>query len=158
MDADQDRRRLLAALPGILRQLAGSGVWELEVSAGQASLYVRQRPGPPLAEDVESTEVGAGAEGLIAVAAPLAGIFYDAPSPDQPPYVTKGEAVEAGQVVALVEAMKVFNEIHVEVGGVIEDILVAGGQAVQAGQTLMTLRPDPPAPYGDSPAPLSPTE
>ncbi len=59
-------------------------------------------------------------------------------------------------MVALVEAMKVFNEIHVDVSGVIEDILVAGGQAVQAGQTLMTLRPDPPTPYGDSLLPLAP--
>ncbi|MDQ3701182.1 MAG: biotin/lipoyl-binding protein [Chloroflexota bacterium] len=152
MDAEGDRQRLLAALPGLLREMAENGVRELEVSAGDASLYVRQRPGllPPLASS--EADVGADVEGLVAVSAPLAGVFYGAPAPDQPAFVSAGEAVEAGQMVALVEAMKVFNEIHVEVSGVIVDVLLTDGQAVRAGQVLMTVRPDPPPPYADPPS------
>lgn len=152
MDAEGDGQRLLAALPGLLREMAENGVRELEVSAGDASLYVRQRPGllPPLASS--EADVGADVEGLVAVSAPLAGVFYGAPAPDQPAFVSAGEAVEAGQMVALVEAMKVFNEIHVEVSGVIVDVLLTDGQAVRAGQVLMTVRPDPPPPYADPPS------
>lgn len=152
MDAEGNRQRLLAALPGLLRELAVNGVRELEVSAGDASLYVRQRSGlvPPLKGSVADS--GADDEGLVAVTAPLAGVFYGAPAPDQPAYVSAGEAVEAGQTVALVEAMKVFNEIHAEVGGVIVDVLLTDGQAVQTGQVLMTVRPDPPPPYADIPS------
>lgn len=151
MDAEGERQRLLAALPGLLRELAENGVRELEVSAGDASLYIRQRPGllPPLEEPV--ADAGVEALGLVPVTAPLAGVFYGSPAPDQPAYVSAGEAVEAGQTVALVEAMKVFNEIHVEVSGLIVDVLLADGQAVQAGQVLMTVRPDPPPPYADTP-------
>jgi acetyl-CoA carboxylase biotin carboxyl carrier protein len=146
-----ERERLLAALPALLRELAESGVTELEASAGGVSLYLRQRPGapPPLERatgaggegDAADGESEAG-EGLVAVTAPLAGVFYGSPSPEEPPYVAPGDAVEAGQVVALVEAMKVFNEIHTEVAGSVEAILVDTGQAVQAGQLLMTIRPD----------------
>jgi acetyl-CoA carboxylase biotin carboxyl carrier protein len=146
-----ERERLLAALPALLRELAESGVTELEVSAGGVSLYLRQRPGtlPPLeGASGDAREAGAAEgepepeEGLVAVTAPLAGVFYGAPSPEEPPYATPGDAVEVGQVVALVEAMKVFNEIHTEVAGTVEAILVDTGQAVQAGQLLMTIRPD----------------
>jgi acetyl-CoA carboxylase biotin carboxyl carrier protein len=146
-----ERERLLAALPALLRELAESGVTELEVSAGGASLYLRQRPGPPPligGAAVDARDAGGAeaesqpGEGLVAVTAPLAGVFYGASSPEEPPYVTPGDAVEAGQVVALVEAMKVFNEIHTEVAGTVEAILVETGQAVQAGQLLMTIRPD----------------
>ena len=81
-------------------------------------------------------------EGLAYITAPLAGVFYGAASPDEPPYVSEGEAVEAGQVVALVEAMKVFNEIHADVSGVVVAVLASNGQTVLAGQTLITIRPD----------------
>jgi biotin carboxyl carrier protein len=134
-------------LPALLRDLADSGVTELEVVAGEASLFVRQRTGParpaPAAGPEPGTTAEAGpAEGLVAVTTPLAGIAYRSPSPDEPAYVRVGEAVRRGQVVALIEAMKVFNEIHADVGGVVEEILVTSGQSVQAGQTLLLVRPD----------------
>jgi acetyl-CoA carboxylase biotin carboxyl carrier protein len=142
-----ERDQLLDALPALLRELAEHGVTELEVSAGPATLYLRQRPGQfgpgqALSAGGESGPGDLVAEGLVAVTTPLAGVFYGAPSPDEPAYVTPGEAVEAGQVVALVEAMKVFNEIHVDVAGTVVAVLLSSGQPVQAGQTLITIRPD----------------
>ncbi|HEX2035950.1 MAG TPA: acetyl-CoA carboxylase [Chloroflexota bacterium] len=148
---DLARDQLLSALPTLLRELTQSGVSEIEVTVGSASLYLRQQlnavPQPALTVPSENgaPQVGAPDAGLVAVTAPLSGVFYAAPSPDDSPYVMKGDVVEPGQVVALVEAMKVFNEIHAEAAGVVEEILVSPGQQVKSGQTLMTIRPDPEA-------------
>jgi len=142
---------LLAALPGLLRDLAASGVVELEVSVGEARLYLRQRlhavsdsPVAPPARVLlapAAPEEGTLEEGLLPVTAPLSGVFYAAPSPNEPLYVREGDMVEAGQVVGLIEAMKVFNEIRVEVAGEIVRALAGTGDLVQAGQTLFLLRP-----------------
>ena len=138
---------LLRALPGLLRNLAESGVVELEVSVGEARVYVQQRPGAmrveplPAAAGPSETSPVDEAEGLVPVAAPLSGVFYTAPAPDERAYVHEGDEVEPGQVVGLIEAMKVFNEIHAEVGGVVARVLVSSGQVVQAGQPLLWLHP-----------------
>lgn len=73
------------------------------------------------------------------VRAPLAGLVYLSPNPDSPPFVTVGAAVEAGAVVAVIEAMKVFNEIRAERGGTVEAILAASGDEVEAGQLLLRI-------------------
>jgi acetyl-CoA carboxylase biotin carboxyl carrier protein len=133
---------VLAGLPALLRDLAAAGVVEFEVSVGRARLYVRQRPGTVAAE-APSSEGGTAPleeEGLVTVVAPLGGTFYVSPSPDEPPYVKEGDEVEQGQVIGLVEAMKVFNEIHAEASGTVATLLVSAGQIVQAGQPLMTIR------------------
>ena len=150
-----ERERLLASLPALLKELAASGVTELDVTAGDASLYLRQRPGAPVAPDAPAEGDGPAAagdeeraaeeEGLVPILAPLAGVFYGAPEPDEPPYVNPGDVVEVGQVVALVEAMKAFNEIHAEVAGTVVAVMVANGRSVAAGEPLMTVRPDPAA-------------
>jgi acetyl-CoA carboxylase biotin carboxyl carrier protein len=137
---------LLAALPDLLRELAASNVVELEVSAGDARLYVRQRPGAPPPAPALSAPAGAAEsapeeEGLIPVAAPLSGMYYAGPSPADPPYVQEGDAVEEGQVVGLVEAMKVFNEIHAETAGTVAKLLVASGALVHAKQPILLIRP-----------------
>ncbi len=142
---------LLAALPRLLRDLAAGGVIELEVSVGEARLYLRQRlhavsdsPGAPLAPEVrvpEAAEDDTLDKGLIPVTTPLSGVFYAAPSPNEPPYVREGDPVEPGQVVGLIEAMKVFNEIRVEAAGDIVRVLARTGDLVQAGQVLFLLRP-----------------
>jgi biotin carboxyl carrier protein len=153
---DQAPDRLLALLPALLRELAASNVVELEVTAGEARLYLRQRQGdgapapawqqarPDAADEV--ADETAGEAGLVAIMAPLAGVFYAAPAPNEPAYVQEGEEVASAQVVGLIEAMKVFNEIHAEVGGTVAKVLVATGQHVQNGTALMRLRPLPGAP------------
>lgn len=80
-------------------------------------------------------------EGLVFVTSPIVGTFYRAPNPDASPYVDLGVAVAKGQVVCIVEAMKLMNEIEAEVSGTVARILVENGHAVEFGQRLFALRP-----------------
>lgn len=74
------------------------------------------------------------------VKAPLVGIFYSAPSSESKNYVEVGDCVIKGQVLAIIEAMKLMNEIKAEQDGVIEDILVENGQMVEFGQPLFIVK------------------
>ena len=71
----------------------------------------------------------------------MIGTFYLAPSPDSEPYVAVGTEVEADSVVCIIEAMKVMNEIKAEKSGIITEILLDNGKAVEFGQTLFKIRP-----------------
>lgn len=79
--------------------------------------------------------------GLPAIESPMVGTFYSAADPDSPPFVSVGKSVKADDVVCLIEAMKVFNEIKAERAGVIEKVLVSSGQPVEFGQKLFLIRP-----------------
>ena len=70
---------------------------------------------------------------------PMTGIFYGSPSPSSPPFVREGEQVSAGQVIGLIEAMKVFNEIPCPVSGSVLKLMAASGQLVEAGDVLMVI-------------------
>lgn len=72
-----------------------------------------------------------------AVVSPMVGTFYSAPTPDAQPFVKVGDVVATGQVVCVIEAMKLMNEIEAEVSGKITKILVENGQPVEYGQVLM---------------------
>jgi len=78
--------------------------------------------------------------GAIIVRSPMVGTFYAAPAPDQPPYVTVGKTIKEGDVLCIVEAMKLMNEIKSEVGGVISEILVENGQPVEFDQPLFKIK------------------
>lgn len=80
-------------------------------------------------------------ENLAEIVSPMVGVFYRAPSPNDPNFVEVGDKVEVGQTVALVEAMKVFNEITAEVAGTIVEIKPQSSDLVETGQVLITLRP-----------------
>lgn len=71
------------------------------------------------------------------ITSPMVGTFYKAPSPDASPFVTVGDIVATGQVVCIIEAMKMMNEIEAEVSGRVVEICVADGQSVEYGQVLM---------------------
>ena len=71
------------------------------------------------------------------ITAPMVGTFYSAPSPDAAPFVKVGDSVSAGQVVCIIEAMKLMNEIEAEVSGKITEICVKNGDAIEFGQVLM---------------------
>lgn len=73
------------------------------------------------------------------IKAPLVGTFYAAPSPDQPPFVQVGDTVKKGDVVLIVESMKLMNEVTSDVDGVVQEILVKNGDAVEYDQPLMIL-------------------
>lgn len=79
------------------------------------------------------------AEGEQLVVAPMVGTYYSAPAPGSDPYVTEGDVVEPGQVVGIIEAMKMMNEIESEVAGTVVRVLVKNGQPVEYGQPLMVV-------------------
>jgi acetyl-CoA carboxylase biotin carboxyl carrier protein len=81
------------------------------------------------------------AEELHAVKSPIVGTFYEAPSPGAPPFVKVGDTVEVGQVLCIVEAMKLLNEIESDVAGEIVKKLASNGQPIEYGQELFTIRP-----------------
>ena len=75
------------------------------------------------------------------VKSPIVGTFYEAPSPDAEPFVKVGDTVKAGQVLCIIEAMKLMNEIESDVAGVITRVLVKNGQPVEYGESLFAIRP-----------------
>jgi acetyl-CoA carboxylase biotin carboxyl carrier protein len=90
---------------------------------------------PPAASEL------AAEENLHIVKSPIVGTFYEAPSPGAPPFVKAGDAVEIGQVLCIVEAMKLLNEIESDIAGEIVKKLVSNGQPIEYGQELFVIRP-----------------
>jgi acetyl-CoA carboxylase biotin carboxyl carrier protein len=80
-------------------------------------------------------------EGLHTVKSPIVGTFYEAPSPGAPPFVKAGDTVQIGQVLCIVEAMKLLNEIESDVAGEIVKKLAVNGQPIEYGQELFVIRP-----------------
>jgi acetyl-CoA carboxylase biotin carboxyl carrier protein len=78
---------------------------------------------------------------LVAVKSPIVGTFYESPSPGAPPFVKVGDRVQVGQVLCIIESMKLMNEIEAEVAGTIVSKLVGNAQAVEYGEALFTVRP-----------------
>jgi acetyl-CoA carboxylase biotin carboxyl carrier protein len=80
-------------------------------------------------------------EALHLVKSPIVGTFYEAPAPGAPPFIKPGDHVQAGQVVCIIEAMKLMNEIESDMTGEIVKILAANGKPVEYGQPLFSIRP-----------------
>ncbi len=147
-------------LRDLLAAVEAAGLAELEMRDGSLRVHVRRRvtttaapiiaaappaAAPPVADTAAAATVpvttAAADQDLLAVRTPLTGMFYTAPTPQDPPYVQVGDPVEVDQVVALVEAMKVFNEIRSEHHGVVERIVAENGQLVHTDQPLLLLQP-----------------
>lgn len=90
---------------------------------------------------VASPEAASPEAGLHMVKSPIVGTYYESPSPGSPPFVKPGDAVEEGQVLCIVEAMKLMNEIEADVSGEITKCLVKNGQPIEYGQELFAIRP-----------------
>ena len=97
-------------------------------------------PAPPPAAPVGAKEPEP-AENLHIVRSPIVGTFYESPSPGSPPFVKPGDMVSLGQVLCIVEAMKLMNEIESDVAGEIVKKLVSNGQPIEYGQELFAIRP-----------------
>lgn len=80
-------------------------------------------------------------EHYISIPSPIVGIFHRSPSPEAPPYVDVGTVVKKGQVLCIVEAMKLMNEIESDTDGIIRNIPVENGQPVEYGETLFLIEP-----------------
>lgn len=100
-------------------------------SAASGAVVSNEAPGPP-AEPQSRTH---------AIVAPLTGIFYSSPSPGAAPYVKEGAHVSAGQVIGLIEAMKLFNEIKSDVSGRVRRMAVQSGALVKQKETLIEVEP-----------------
>jgi acetyl-CoA carboxylase biotin carboxyl carrier protein len=115
-----------------------------------APQYAAPYPGPaapapavPLPTPASAPAVAAAPaseEGVEVIKSPIVGTFYEAASPGAPAFVKRGDTVSLGQVLCIVEAMKLMNEIEAEKAGVIVEVLVSNGQPVEYGQPLFKIR------------------
>ncbi|MFZ5591439.1 MAG: acetyl-CoA carboxylase biotin carboxyl carrier protein [Bacillota bacterium] len=111
--------------------------------AGKSAPAAAAAPLPPVAPAAQPAAAApADTSGLAEVKSPMVGTFYRAPAPDAPPFVQEGDLVKPGQVLCIVEAMKLMNEIAAEVGGRVEKILVENAQPVEYGQVLFLIKPE----------------
>ncbi len=96
---------------------------------------------PPQAAAPAAPAEAAEEAGLHIVKSPIVGTYYEAPSPGSPPFIKVGDTVAVGQVLCIVEAMKLMNEIESDVAGEIVKMLVTNNQPVEYGQSLFAIRP-----------------
>ncbi|MCW5965185.1 MAG: acetyl-CoA carboxylase biotin carboxyl carrier protein [Bryobacterales bacterium] len=141
-----------------------SGVAELEVQRGESRVRIRRAVAatqdyvvggdarfsadtggsaslPPAASQAQSHPAKHEDSSLIMVKSPIVGTFYDSPSPEADSFVTVGDAVRPGQVLCIIESMKLMNEIECEHSGVIVSLYAENGQPVEYGEPLMAIRP-----------------
>jgi len=139
IEVDVERIRELAQI------LSEAGLTLLEVAEGETRIRLERagaQPGPmpaPVLPALPVPEPAASAvdfNNVQEVKSPMVGVFYAAPSPESPPFVKRGDRVRRGDVLCIIEAMKLLNEIVAEVDGEIADICVENGQVVEFSQTL----------------------
>ncbi len=148
------RRPDARAATELARQLGGlmKELDLVEIEVGLGSLTVRlKRPGAPVALPVPMAPASTPAAGpvvdvgtnatVVTIEAPMVGTFYRASSPTAEPYVREGDVVKQGQVLCIIEAMKLMNEIESKAAGRIEKILVENGQPVEYGQPMFLIEP-----------------
>lgn len=115
--------------------VAGSFERAVEYIAPQAA-----SPSAPAPKSATGSEK-ADKRNTVDIKAPMVGTFYRAPSPEAPPYVNIGDIIDVGQVICIIEAMKLMNEIKSEVKGKIVDIQVDNAEPVEFGQVLLVIEP-----------------
>ncbi len=145
----------LKRVEDLINVLEGSSVGELKLTEGETEIIIRRSPhmvltaAPTIVETHPGLPTVNGISGSqtpkvdksMPIVAPLTGVYYSAASPTTPPFVNIGEVIHVGQVVALVEAMKVFNEINAEVSGRVTSLIATNGNVVQKGDVLMRIEP-----------------
>lgn len=134
---------VVEAVRTLIGLMGSGGIRELDLSFGDVSIRLRGQgnsvtaaPSAPLPVlDASSPAVEPSSTGSL-ITAPMIGTFYSAPSPGDPPFVSLGDRIDAGQVVGIIEAMKIMNEIVADRAGIIVEVLVSNGQAVEYGSPL----------------------
>ncbi|OIO54178.1 MAG: acetyl-CoA carboxylase, biotin carboxyl carrier protein [Alphaproteobacteria bacterium CG_4_10_14_0_2_um_filter_63_37] len=147
----------LRGLRRLIKLLEGTDVNELEISEGERTVRIsRGAPAGTVYATVPApVPVAAAAPAAAApapaaapeikghfVTSPMVGTLYRAPSPDSPAYVEVGDHVTKGQVLCIIEAMKLMNEIEADASGRIVKILAENGQPVEYGEDLFVIDPD----------------
>lgn len=161
----------LKLIQNILNLIADSDVDEVSIEEGDFKIKVKktgevqqftysqpmqQAPAPPQppaqpansspgnntsTEDASDTANSASGDGDT-VKSPIVGTYYEAPSPDEPPFIKEGDKVSKGQTLCIVEAMKIMNEIEAEFSGTVQKILVNDAQPVEYDQPLFIIKKD----------------
>lgn len=140
----------------LVQLVIDSGIAEIEVQRGQDRVRIRRSPTPaaqsmrnmdvfvpapaPAPQDGSSSARPATGD-EITVKSPIVGTYYDAPKPGDPPFVRVGDSVEPGQVLCIIESMKLMNEIEAEVAGIVVSKLMENARPVEYGEALFLVRP-----------------
>lgn len=144
----------------LIELLEESGIAEIEIHEGEESVRISRGGSAPLPQTMvnvppvdassslktqlstneNSSSDNYSDEGEV-ITAPMVGIFYSSPSPDQPPFVNKGQNIKTGDVLCIIEAMKIMNQIEADIGGKLVRILVENGDPVEYGQPLFVINP-----------------
>ncbi|HBH10811.1 MAG: acetyl-CoA carboxylase, biotin carboxyl carrier protein [Legionellales bacterium] len=140
----------------LIELLEESGIAEIEIHEGEESVRISRGgstaapqtviSAPPIAASApmqasgttETSSDDYSDEGEV-VTAPMVGIFYTSPGPDQPPFINKGQNIKTGDVLCIIEAMKIMNQIEADVDGKVVRILVENGDPVEYGQPLFVI-------------------
>ena len=139
-ETDRDGQKVRIRFEGAAAP-AAAGLTQAQLAALMASAGA---PVPAAAAPQAGTPAAAAQaaeENLHEVKSPIVGTFYESPSPGAPPFVKVGDTVEAGQVLCIVEAMKLMNEIEADVAGEVVKRIATSGQPVEYGQPLFLVRP-----------------
>lgn len=151
----ENKSAWLARVEELINVLEGSSIGELELTEGETEIIIKRKPNMVLT--ALPTQVGTVMQGgansgtlsanaarvdkNIAATSPLTGVYYASPAPTSPAFVNVGDVIHVGQVIALVEAMKVFNEVTAEVSGRVVAIVAVSGEVVQKGDALLKIEP-----------------
>jgi len=142
----ENRVRILRALPPRGQDLVipAQAALDTPASAPNPALAPAPTMAHPIAANGAAPALSPEAAidpSLVVVRSPIVGTFYEAPSPGAAPFVRVGDAVQPGQVLCIIESMKLMNEIEAEVSGVVVSKLVTNAQPVEYGEGLFTVRP-----------------
>jgi acetyl-CoA carboxylase biotin carboxyl carrier protein len=134
----------------LIQLVIESGVAELEVQRGEDRVRIRRTldsataPSPGTVVETVQPAPAAGpapATSEHIVKSPIVGTYYESPKPGDPPFVKVGDAVEPGQVMCIIESMKLMNEIESEIAGTVVAKLMESGRPVEYGEALFAIRP-----------------
>ena len=156
MDIEEHETPWIKRVEELVRLLEGSSIGELELTEAGTEIIIRRRPdlmmvsvpsqqGSLVPSDLQVVPGSRGQpiqeDRNLPIHSPTTGVYYSAPSPTLPAFVHPGDIVHVGQVVALIEAMKVFNEIQSEVSGRVVEMVAVNGDVVHKGDVLIKVEP-----------------
>lgn len=143
----------LEEIKSLIDIIQGTDITEIDLEEEDTKIRIKRGYHSPTLEDYSSVQMPVKTQdsrekeekkqddNTEEIVAPMVGTFYRAPAPDAEPYVEIGDIVNPGDVLCIIEAMKLMNEIEVETKGKIVDILVDNGQPVEYGQPLFVIEP-----------------
>jgi acetyl-CoA carboxylase biotin carboxyl carrier protein len=154
MKVEKNTSSWLERVEEIITALEGSSISELELTEQGTEIIVRRQPSMMMV-NVPTQLVAANGNGVsagvgkkaarvdqsVAIIAPLTGVYYSAESPTSPSFANIGDVIQVGQIVALIEAMKVFNEVAAQVSGRVTALVATNGNVVQKGDVLLRIEP-----------------